>query len=159
MARDREVPRKDHTSSPTDPRHRSGRLAKSRVVDVVFELLAPYGIADDALELEIVRALPERGAQIRLVHREQAGAEHAFGGGADELQSPQKGSLTGEMNPISPRPSTKRHRFAVACRSRSVGSSGYTASIIARISADASTLSRLHAWLASSGMNSMKRTT
>ena len=50
------------------------------------------------------------------------------------LQSPQNGSLTGEMKPISPCPSAKRQRRAVPWRSRPTASSGYAASISRRIS-------------------------
>ena len=74
------------------------------------------------------------------------------------LQSPQNGSETGLMKPIRPRPSAKRYTRAVALGSRGSGSSGYTASIVARISAPVSTWSGVQAWSASSGMNSMKRT-
>jgi hypothetical protein len=46
----------------------------------------------------------------------------------------------------------------VALGSRGSGSSGYSASIAARISSPVSTWSRVHERSPSSGMNSMKRT-
>ena len=73
-------------------------------------------------------------------------------------QSPQNGSETGLMNPMRPRPSAKRKTRAVAWGSRGSGSSGKTAWIAARISSPVRTLSGVQAWSASSGMNSMKRT-
>src|SRR4051794_21302208 len=74
------------------------------------------------------------------------------------LQSAQNGSDTGLMKPISPSPSAKRKTRAVAEGSRGSSSSGCTALIIWRSSSPVSTESGDHAWSASSGMNSMKRT-
>jgi hypothetical protein len=52
---------------------------------VVLELLAPHRVADDLRELVVEGAGAQRGAQIGLVHREQAGPQHALGGDADAV--------------------------------------------------------------------------
>ena len=75
------------------------------------------------------------------------------------LQSAQNGSETGLMKPI--RPCAVGEAVDAGGRAglaRLSGSSGYTASIAARISAPVSTWSGVQARSASSGMNSMKRT-
>ena len=61
------------------------RLDEARLADVVLELLAPHGVADDLLELAIVGALAQRGAQVGLVQREQARAQAAVGGQPDPV--------------------------------------------------------------------------
>ena len=76
------------------------------------------------------------------------------------LQVAQNGSLTGLMNPISPMPSAKRNRCDVDEASASIGTSGMKSrSMIALISAPVRTRSRSQLPSASSGMNSIKRTT
>src|SRR5207245_816942 len=76
------------------------------------------------------------------------------------LQLEQNGSETGLTKPISPLPSAKRNRRAVDDGFAGTSTSGpYRSSIRVRISPPVSTWSALHARSASSGMNSMKRTT
>ena len=77
-----------------------------------------------------------------------------------ESQVEQKGSETGFTNPSSPAPSAKRKRRAVDEAFAGTSTRGpCSASMIARISAPVRTSSSRHASSASSGMNSMKRTT
>jgi hypothetical protein len=74
-------------------------------------------------------------------------------------QLEQNGSETGFTKPISPAPSAKRNRRAVDEGFAGISSSGQRSSISARISPPVSTSSSFQASSASSGMNSMKRTT
>ena len=62
------------------------------------------------------------------------------------------------MKPIEPCPSANSQRRDVPWRSRPMSFSGYAAWISRRTSAFGSTRSRDHVRSASSGMNSMKRT-
>src|SRR4029079_8814474 len=55
--------------------HRPRRRAEAGFADVVLELLAPYGVADDRLDLVVARAGAKWLAQIRLVDREQTRAQ------------------------------------------------------------------------------------
>src|SRR6266542_3226427 len=74
-------------------------------------------------------------------------------------QEEQNGSETGLTNPISPAPSAKRYRRAVEEAFAGISTRGQRSWIRARISAPVSTSSWRQASSASSGMNSMKRTT
>ncbi len=75
------------------------------------------------------------------------------------LQSEQNGWETGSMKPSRPgAPSANRYVRAVALGSRSSSTSGKCSPIRVRISSPLSTLSGVHPSSASSGMNSMKRT-
>src|SRR5947209_7805450 len=58
--------------SAADRRHRPRRLDEARLADVVLELLAPHGIADDPLELRVVRSSAQRRAEVGFTQREQA---------------------------------------------------------------------------------------
>ncbi len=71
----------------------------------------------------------------------------------------QNGSDTGLMKPTSPMPSANRYTREVELGSTCTGTSGFQPSIISKISRPASTCSRRQLPSASSGMNSMKRTT
>ena len=71
----------------------------------------------------------------------------------------QKGCETGLMNPTSPAPSANAQRSAVDEAGAGRRTSGCAASIIARISSPVRTSSFDQVRSASSGMNSMKRTT
>src|SRR5215218_11367934 len=51
----------------------------------MLELLAPYGVAYDLLDLGVRRARPQRRAQVGLVHREEARAERPLGGEPDPV--------------------------------------------------------------------------
>src|SRR3954453_12428459 len=72
-------------ASTADGRHGARRLHEAGLVDVVFELLAPDGVADDLLEVVVGRAGPQRAAQVGLVVAEQARAQAAVGGDADAV--------------------------------------------------------------------------
>ena len=91
-----------------DRAHRARGLDEAGLADVVLELLAPDGVADDLLELVILGAVPHRTAQVGLAQREQAGAQPPSAVRRIRLQSEQNGSDTGLMKPIRPRPSAKR---------------------------------------------------
>ena len=76
------------------------------------------------------------------------------------LHVPQKGWVTLEMRPISPRPSTKRKRSAGARPGpRSTARSGHSAEIVRWTSSPETSWWRAQAPCASRGMNSMNRTT
>src|SRR2546421_11500653 len=51
----------------------------------MLELLAPYGLADDPLELGVVGAGAQRPPQVSLVQREQTCAQAAVGGQPDPV--------------------------------------------------------------------------
>src|ERR687897_2759906 len=67
------------------PAHRPRRGAEAGLVDVVLELLAPHGVADDSLELRVVGAVAKRRPQVGLVAGEQAGPQLAVAGQADPV--------------------------------------------------------------------------
>ena len=135
------------------------RLDEARVVDVVLELLAPHRVADDLLELVVVapaRSGPRRSVSLsenRHVRSRPSAVRRM------RLQSPQNGSETGLMKPIAP--------VAVG---EAVDAGGGVRLALARARAASGSLddradlgagehlSGVQARSASSGMNSMKRT-
>jgi molybdopterin-guanine dinucleotide biosynthesis protein A len=110
--------------SAADGAHRPRRLDEARLVDVVLELLAPDGVADERLEL-VVEA-PARSGSRRSVSCSEKRQVRSLPSAVRRmrLQSAQNGSETGLMKPISPLPSAKRKTRAVACGSRGSSSSG-----------------------------------
>src|SRR5688500_17502260 len=58
--------------SAPDAAHGARRLAEAALGHVVLELFAPDRAADHLLELVVAGAGPHGGAQVRLVHAEQA---------------------------------------------------------------------------------------
>src|ERR687897_3282296 len=70
---------------PADPAHGPRRGAEARLVDVMLQLLAPHGVADDPLQLSVVRAGAQRVAQVGLVAGEEAGAKLSVAGQADPV--------------------------------------------------------------------------
>src|ERR687897_1244932 len=67
------------------PAHRPRRGAEAGLVDVVLELLAPHGVADDSLELRVVGAVAKRRPQVGLVAGEEAGPQLAVAGQPDPV--------------------------------------------------------------------------
>ena len=68
-----------------DGGHCPRRLNEAGFADVVLELLAPDGVADDPLEFVVAGAVAHRRAQIGLAEREQARPQLALGGEADPV--------------------------------------------------------------------------
>ena len=80
--------------SAADALHRPRRLDEAGLADVVLQLLAPDGVADDRLELLVARAGAQRLAQVGLVQREEAGAQLALGRQPDRGCSPSRTART-----------------------------------------------------------------
>src|SRR5919197_6501952 len=70
---------------PPDRAHRPRRLAEAGLGDVVLQLLAPDGFADDVFQLVVAGAGAQRALQIGLVQAEEASAQAAVGGQADPV--------------------------------------------------------------------------
>src|SRR5918992_1980195 len=71
--------------SAADCAHRPRRLAEAPLADVVLQLLAPDGRADDPFQLVVARAVAQWPPKVGLVEREEAGPELALGGEADPI--------------------------------------------------------------------------
>ena len=97
------------SSVAADPRHRARRLDEARLADVVLELLAPDRVAHDLLDLGVA-SRPSRSGARRSVSFMENRQVRSIPSAVRRmrLQSPQNGSVTGEMKPISPLPSANR---------------------------------------------------
>ena len=92
------------------------------------DALTEFAADADLIMVEATLPRPERSGPRRSVsvieNRQVRSSPSAVS--RIRLQSPQNGSVTGEMKPISPRPSAKRQRREVPWRSRPTGSSAYS---------------------------------